>query len=175
MSISEAVHQFHPLPRAPMTEQKVEVLSTQEVIYGSSKTMGSEESKAKKGEEPIRELPSKSSVLGATFMLTNICLGTTIFTFAVKAKSFGLVWFIVACILVAVVNYWTITRGVLASSKCENHDDFSEITEQIMGKKMRNVLNFFLILYSYACIMCFLALIFPLFGRFIQSAFYKDK
>ena len=23
--------------------------------------------------------------------------------------------------------------------------------------------------------MCFLALIFPLFGRFIQSAFYKDK
>ena len=23
--------------------------------------------------------------------------------------------------------------------------------------------------------MCFIALIFPLFGRFIQSAFYKDK
>ena len=176
MSISEAVHQFHPLPPAPMTEHKVEVLATQEVIYGkSSKTIDIVDPKAKKGEEPLKELPSKSSVLGATFMLTNICLGTTIFTFAVKAKSFGLVWFIVACILVAVVNYWTITRGVLASSKCENHDDFSEITEQIMGKKMRNVLNIFLILYSYACIMCFLALIFPLFGRFIQSAFYKDK
>ena len=97
-------------------------------------------------------------------MLTNICLGTTIFTFAVKAKTFGLVWFLVACLLVAVVNYWTITRGVLASSKCDNNDDYSEIVEQIMGKKMRNVLNFFMILYSYACIMCFLALIFPLFG-----------
>ena len=108
-------------------------------------------------------------------MLTNICLGTTIFTFAVKAKTFGLVWFLVACTLVAVVNYWTITRGVLASSKCDNNDDFSEIVEYHMGKKMRNVLNFFLILYSYACIMCFLALIFPLVGRFIQSAFYKDK
>jgi amino acid permease len=108
-------------------------------------------------------------------MLTNICLGTTIFTFAVKAKTFGLVWLLVACTLVAVVNYWTITRGVLASSKCDNNDDFSEIVEHHMGKKMRNVLNFFLILYSYACIMCFLALIFPLVGRFIQSAFYKDK
>ena len=108
-------------------------------------------------------------------MLTNICLGTTIFTFAVKAKSFGLVWLIVCCTIVAIVNYWTITRGVLASSKCDKFDDFSEIVEYHLGKKWRLILNFFLILYSYACIMCFLALIFPLFGRFIQSAFYKDK
>ena len=34
----------------------------------------------------------KSSIFGSTFMITNICLGTTIFTFAVRAKSFGLVW-----------------------------------------------------------------------------------
>ena len=98
-----------------------------------------------KGVEDKKDKLSKSSILGASFMLTNICLGTTIFTFAVKAKSFGLVWFIVCCILVACVNYWTITRGVLASSKCENCDDFSEITEHIMGKKMRHALNFFLI------------------------------
>ena len=69
----------------------------------------------------------RSNVLGASFMLTNICLGTTIFTFAVKAKSFGLVWFLLCCILVALVNYWTITRGVIASSKCPDVDDFSEI------------------------------------------------
>ena len=34
----------------------------------------------------------KSSILGATFMITNICLGTTIYTFATRAKRFGLVW-----------------------------------------------------------------------------------
>ena len=174
-SISEEIHEFHPMPPAPITDHNVPI-TTQETIY---KNPGKDTidiiDSTKKGEEPKKEIQSKSSILGATFMLTNICLGTTIFTFAVKAKTFGLVWFLVACTLVAVVNYWTITRGVLASSKCDNNDDFSEIVEHHMGKKMRNVLNFFLILYSYACIMCFLALIFPLVGRFIQSAFYKDK
>jgi amino acid permease len=174
-SISEEIHEFHPMPPAPITDHNVPI-TTQETIY---KNPGKDTidiiDSTKKGEEPKKEIQSKSSILGATFMLTNICLGTTIFTFAVKAKTFGLVWLLVACTLVAVVNYWTITRGVLASSKCDNNDDFSEIVEHHMGKKMRNVLNFFLILYSYACIMCFLALIFPLVGRFIQSAFYKDK
>ena len=180
-SISE--HVFHPLAPAPsnepvlvtQTEHNVEVVENQDTIYKRKETEEISTKEKKDKEEPQEKKPLKSSILGATFMLTNICLGTTIFTFAVKAKSFGLVWLLVFCTLVAVVNYWTITRGVLASSKCPNHDDFSEITEQIMGKKMRNVLNFFLILYSYACIMCFIALIFPLFGRFIQSAFYKDK
>ena len=37
-------------------------------------------------------------------MLTNICLGTTIFTFAVRAKSFGLVWLLVATIIVGILN-----------------------------------------------------------------------
>ena len=174
MSISE--HGFNPLPHAPNTTKTVEVLQTQEIIYDSKNSLDNIEKEAKK---PIKEesekKPLQSNVLGASFMLTNICLGTTIFTFAVKAKSFGLVWFILCCILVAIVNYWTITRGVIASSKCPDVDDFSEITEKIMGRKARVFLNILLILYSYTSIMCFLALIFPLFGRFIQSAFYKDK
>jgi amino acid permease len=174
MSMSD--HEFRPLPHAPNTTKVVEVLQTQEIIYDSKNSEIDINKKEKKEIlEPKEEKPLRSSIFGATFMLTNICLGTTIFTFAVKAKSFGLVWLIVCCCIVAIVNYWTITRGVIASSKCDDCDDFSEITEKIMGKKMRVVLNIFLILYSYACIMCFLALIFPLFGRFIQSAFYKDK
>ena len=104
-------------------------------------------------------------------MLTNIYLGTTIFTFAVRAKAFGLVWLIVACIIVGIINYWTILRGVYASSKCKE-DDYSEITEKILGRKARTASNIFIILYFYAYMMCFLALIFPLFGRFIQSAVY---
>lgn len=165
-------HEFRPLPPAPTS--KVEVLQTEAKIYNKDSV---DEIISDKKSKPVEteEKPLPSSILGTTFMLTNICLGTTIFTFAVKAKSFGLVWLIVCCIIVAIVNYWTITRGVIASSKCEKFDDFSDITEQILGRKMRVVLNIFLILYSYACIMCFLALIFPLFGRFIQSAFYQDK
>ena len=123
----------------------------------------------------LQNRPIRPSIIATTFMLANICLGPQIFTFAVKAKSFGLVWLIVCLIIVAVVNYWTIIRGVLASSKCQNHDDFSEITSLILGKKMRNFLNIFLILYSYAYIICSMAMIFSLFGRFIHSAFYKDK
>ena len=159
-------HQFRPLsPDSRREGNEVKVIETQEKIYKVDK-------EASKEEGP--KTPEKSSILGATFMLTNICLGTTIFTFAVRAKYFGLVWLIVACIIVGIINYWTIMRGVLASSKCKE-DDYSEITEKILGRKMRIALNIFIILYSYACMMCFIALVFPLFGRFIQSAVYaKD-
>ena len=106
-------------------------------------------------------------------MLTNFCLGTTIYTFAVRAKKFGLVWLLFFCVLVAVINYWSIMLGVYASEKCKE-DDFSEITEKLLGRKMRNILNIILILYSYASLMCFICLLYPLFGRFIQSAFYSS-
>ena len=62
----------------------------------------------------------------------------------------------------------------IASSQCKS-DDYSEITEKVLGKKMRVILNIIIIIYSYACVMCFLALIYPLFGRFILSALYSDK
>jgi len=164
-SINESnIHQFHALnPDTRRSENEVQIVENQAKAYKKSQD-----------DSDSPTIPEKSTILGATFMLTNICLGTTIFTFAVRAKSFGLVWIIVACILVGVINYWTIMRGVLASSKCKE-DDFSEITEKILGKKIRIILNIFLIIYSYACMMCFIALVFPLFGRFIQSAFYpKD-
>ena len=75
-------------------------------------------------------------------MLTNLCLGTTIFTFAVRTKAFGLVWFLVACFIVACVNYWSIMRCVYASSKCQE-DDYSEITQKLLRKKMRIIIKYF--------------------------------
>ena len=122
----------------------------------------------------IKENVSDSSILGATSMLTNICLGTTIFTFAVRAKQFGLVWLIVATIFCGAVNYWTILRSVMAS-KPMKENDFSEITEKLLGRKARLILNFLVILYSYALEMCFIALMFPLFGRFVQHVGYRNK
>ncbi len=138
-----------------------------------------ESQNAKKTEEDIKPLPilkehvSDSSIIGATSMLTNICLGTTIFTFAVRAKSFGLFWMLFFCFLVAIINYWSIMRCVYASSRC-TLDDYSEITEKFLGKRSRFILNIILIVYSYASLMCFIALIFPLFGRFVQSGFYRN-
>ena len=128
-----------------------------------------------KDQKEIKEKPKikKSSIFGATFMITNICLGTTIFTFAVRAKSFGLFWLLFFCFLVAIINYWSIMRCVYTSSRCEL-DDYSEITEKYMGRRSRIILNVILIVYSYASLMCFIALIFPLFGRFIQSGFYRN-
>ena len=124
--------------------------------------------------EGRRQEIKKSSIFGATLMITNICLGTTIFTFAVRAKSFGLVWLLVFCVIVALLNYWSITRCINSSSR-SGKDDFSEITEYYMGRKGRIALNIFLIVYSYATLTCFVGLIYPLFGRFIQSAFYRTK
>ena len=161
-------HQFSPISPAPGLPEDKKVVDSKEVIY----------QKTEKGElvepEQIEEKKKESTVLGASFMLTNLCLGTTIFTFAVRAKTFGLVWFLVVCVVVAFVNYWSIMRCVYASSRCQE-DDYSEITEKILGRKMRVVLNIFIILYSYGFCMCYCALIYSLFGRFILSVGYtKD-
>ena len=125
-------------------------------------------------EKPKKPAIKQATIFGASLIITNICLGTTIFTFAVRAKSFGLVWLLVFCVIVALLNYWSITRCINASSR-SGKDDFSEITEHYMGKKGRLVLNIFIIVYSYATLTCFLGLIYPLFGRFVQSAFYRTK
>ena len=71
------------------------------------------------------------------------------------------------------VTYWSIIRGIIASSKNEE-DDYSELTEKILGKKFRIFLNI-IIIYTYAVMMMFLALIYALFGRFIHSAGYTKK
>ena len=49
----------------------------------------------------------KSTILTTGLMMTNACLGTTIFTFALKAKTFGLVWLLVAAVVVGIINYWS--------------------------------------------------------------------
>ena len=164
-SITSHAPEFRPIiPAKNNSIQQVSIVENETKIY-----------KKLIEDEIVRtdETPSKSTIIGATFMLTNICLGTTIFTFAVRAKVFGLVWLLVATVIVGIINYWTITRGAIASSKCKEND-YSEITEKILGRKARVILNILLIVYSYACMMCFLALLFPLFGRFILSAAYRN-
>ena len=172
-SVEVSIHPFQPLhpdtrPESRDSDRK-EAISTEPKLYTT----------VEKGAELVegtssRATKKKSTVLSAGLMMTNACLGTTIFTFAVKAKTFGLVWFLVAVTIVGIVNYWTIMAGAKASSKCEE-DDYSEITQKVLGRKARVVLNCILIVYSYACMMCFLALLFPLFGRFIQSIGYNNK
>ena len=162
-------HQFStisPAPGLPEDKKNVPIAESKEVVYAKTERELIEP-------EPI-EVKKESTVFGASFMLTNLCLGTTIFTFAVRVKTFGLVWFLIICVVVACVNYWSIMRCVYASSRCKE-DDYSEITEKILGRKMRVVLNIFIILYSYGFCMCYCALIYSLFGRFILSVGYtKD-
>ena len=157
-------HPFHTMNPSP-TSKDIEEDTPQKTvtIYKDQNELDSKTPQIK-----------KSTIFGSTFMITNICLGTTIFTFATRAKAFGLVWMLFFCFVVAIINYWSITRCIYASSRC-HLNDYSEITEYFLGRKMRILLNIILIVYSYASLMCFIALIFPLFGRFIQSGFYRKK
>ena len=125
----------------------------------------------KKSDE--KNISSNTTILKASLMLTNMCLGTSIFTFAKWTQSFGLVWILVFCVLIAVVNYWSLMNCSIASSRVKE-DDYSEITERILGKKAKLVLNIFIIVYSYACLITFFVLIYALFGRFIQSVGYQN-
>ena len=173
--VEVSIHPFQPLrpdtrPQSQGSDRN-KVLETEPKIITTKSMEGSTDLiKSTSG----RALKKKSTIVSAGLLMTNACLGTTIFTFAVKAKSFGLVWFLVAVVIVGIINYWTIMAGAKASSKYEE-DDYSELTQKILGRKARVILNCILVLYSYACMMCFLALLFPLFGRFIQSIAYNNK
>ena len=117
---------------------------------------------------------SDTTVFRGALMITNLCLGVTIFTFAIRITYFGLVWFIITGIIVGIITYWSLMLGVYASSR-RKEDDYSELTEQILGKKARIFLNVVIIIYSYAVMMMFMVLIYSLLGRFIHAAGYINK
>ena len=117
---------------------------------------------------------SDTTIFRGALMITNLCFGVTIFTFAIRATYFGLVWLIVTGAIVGVVTYWSLMLGVIASSKNEE-DDYSELTEKNTWKKVRIFLNVIIIIYSYAVMMMFMALTYSLFGRFIHAAGYTNK
>ena len=147
-------------PPTPTTENKTEI----ENIAHTEKP--EEDSKNKKEKK-------KTTIFGSALIITNICLGTTIFTFAVRAKSFGLIWLLFFCLVVAFINYAAVMWVAHASSKCEE-SDYSEITEKLLGRKMRLLLNIVIIIDGYATLMAFISLVYSTLGRFIQTAFYKD-
>jgi len=168
-----SIHPFQPMK--PDMRSSTSDLGSKEVIQSDVKIYRTLEGTSDLIHSPTtRGKRKKSTIISAGLLMTNACLGTTIFTFALKAKTFGLVWFLLAVVLVGIINYWTIMAGAKASSKY-NEDDYSELTEKILGKKARFILNCILVLYSYACMMCFLALLFPLFGRFIQNIVYNKR
>ena len=121
-----------------------------------------------------KKISSNTTILKASLMLTNMCLGTSIFTFAKWTKSYGLVWILVFCLIIAIINYWSLMNCSIASSRVKP-DDYSEVTDKILGKKAKFILNIFLIIYSYACLITFFVLIYALLGRFIQSVGYQNK
>ena len=164
MNNSLGSHNFHPLnpDSREFNQGKVEIIESVEKVY-KNKT---------KVKHP--KMSSNQTIFGGAFMMTNMCLGTTIFTFGLWTKSFGLIWIIVSCFLVAAIDYWSIMNCSIASSKVEE-DDFSEITEKLMGKKAKVILNILIVVYSYACMVTFYVLIFALFGRFIQAVAYSDR
>ena len=159
-SISDSIHTFHHLDPDSREPQKVLTIESQNKM---NKSLEEESPKA-----------PKSTILSSAFTLSNLMLGTTIFTFAVRAKTFGLVWLLFFCFFVGAVTYWSMYCCCVASSRVKE-DDFSEITEKILGKKARNILNILIIIFTYAFIMCFIALIYSLFGRFIHSVKYRNK
>ena len=132
------------------------------------------ESKEKAFGNKKERASSDTTVFRGALMITNLCLGVTIFTFAIRATYFGLIWFVVTGIIVGFITYWSLMLCVYASSK-NKEDDFSELTEKILGKKARIFLNVIIIIYSYAVMMMYMTLTFALLGRFIQAAGFTDK
>ena len=116
---------------------------------------------------------SNTTIFRGALMITNICFGVTLFTFASRAIHFGLIWLIIFCIIVGFITYWAMIRAVYVSSK-NTSDDYSEITEKILGKKWRYFLNFSIITCHYGIMMMYMVMIYSLLGRFIHAVGYTS-
>ena len=156
--------------------QSTQQQTTEEAI--NRNTEGKEVKTYSRQEDAMNNIKERASsdttIFRGTLMITNLCFGVTIFTFAIRATYFGLVWLIVTGAVVGIITYWSLMCGIIASSKCKE-DDYSELTEKILGKKARIFLNVIIIIYSYAVMMMFMALTYSLFGRFIHAAGYTNK
>ena len=131
-----SLHPFHVLHPSGYTESKESItqkgLSTEDKVYKKEEAANTIDIAS----NTAKTSKKKSTILSAGLMMTDACLGTTIFTFAVKAKTFGLLWFLVFVIIIGIINYWSIMAGAKASSKCDE-DDYSEITLKFLGKKQK--------------------------------------
>ena len=97
-----SVHPFQILH--PDTHLEFHETGSKEIIS----TVSQLDKRSKKDSDlvPIRnsyEPKKKASIISAGLLMTSSCLGTTLFTFAIKAKSFGLIWLVVATIVVGII------------------------------------------------------------------------
>ena len=107
------IHKFHPLiPDSWDNSQSVQVIENEAKVYQKT------EAELIQQQDSSQKI-EKTTIFGTVFMITNLCLGTTIFTFAVRVKAFGLVWFLVTCVIVGAIDYWSIMRCVYTSSRCK--------------------------------------------------------
>lgn len=152
------------------SERNLKPLNSEENVMNSRDENGGQMPKA---EDIIEGSPPKASVIGSAFTMTNMCLGTTIFTFAYRTQSMGLLWINVACVVCAAANLWTIYRQ-LEGAKDLKVCDFSEVVNELFGAKVCLGLNVMIIIYEYGVLISFVTIIFKLIGRFICSLFYHN-
>ena len=118
--------------------------------------------------DTIRTIINRPTIFGTSFIITHVCLGNfAIFSLAQKTKSFGLAWIIIFCVLVGIINYWSIMRGFFASIKLKD-TNYSELTEKYLGKNARRILNLIIMIYSFLYMMYLVGLTFPLIGRIVK-------
>jgi hypothetical protein len=83
--------------------------TTEEVITGN--TEGNEVRTYSRQDEAKNNIKERASsdttIFRGTLMITNLCFGVTIFTFAIRATYFGLVWLVVTGIIVGIITYWS--------------------------------------------------------------------
>lgn len=120
------------------------------------------------------ENKTNNNILGATFVLMKTCIGSSMFTFQVRCKHFGLLWFDVFIVVGVFLNIWSLLRMVQVGKRT-NIKDYSDIVQSVLGKRSSVVLNVALGVTCLVNSLCYVVLIYQLIGRFIYSVFYNTQ
>lgn len=118
--------------------------------------------------------PKPNSVAGVTFLLAKTCIGSVIFTLAIRAKQVSLLWLLVFILLSCLLNVWSILRMV-QSAKNISERDYSDVAKKLLGYTPSLILNIILMLYTFSTLISYSTLIYALVGRFIKGVFYLNN
>ena len=109
-------HPFQPVhpdtrPQSSDTVRNIMILQSETVYKKGKDNLVLSEGKDQGPTSLQRTVKKKSTIISSGLIMANACLGTTIFTFAIKAKTFGLVWLLVAATVVGLLIIGQLWQG----------------------------------------------------------------
>ena len=140
-------------------------------IYGkrdpNEKIIPFESKKAKFFERLLHPM-QYGSLRGSIFGLSSMCLEASSMVLAVKCKEFGLINFLIAIVLGALLAYWCLVMMIKAGKNIKEKN-YSRVVKTILGKKVGVYMDVNIALYLFGVLISFMVINYQMIGAVVYD------